>query len=79
MQEGDMVKLDLLVTHSGSRKSKAAWGRIKKFMEESCQLPTTGNKSKPADITPMCKTCGRKKPCSCLPGSSACGFFRTPA
>lgn len=39
MQEGDLVKIDLLVAHSGNSKSKAAWGRIKKDFEELAQQP----------------------------------------
>ena len=43
MQEGDLVKIDLLVEHSGSRKSKEAWGRIKKDFEEPAQQPTNSD------------------------------------
>lgn len=37
MQEGDIVKIDLLVATSGNRKSKDAWVRIKKDFEELAQ------------------------------------------
>jgi len=40
MQEGDIVKIDLLVATSGNRKSKDAWVRIKKDFEELAQQPT---------------------------------------
>lgn len=40
MQEGDLVKIDLLVATSGNRKSKDAWCRIKKDFEELAQQPT---------------------------------------
>jgi len=42
MQEGDLVKIDLLVEYSGSRKSKEAWCRIKKDFEELAQQTSNG-------------------------------------
>lgn len=52
MQEGDIVKIDLLVEHSGSRKSKEAWNRIKKDFEELAQQ-THNSQSMP------CHRCGK--------------------
>jgi len=52
MQEGDIVKIDLLVATSGNRKSKDAWVRIKKDFEELAQQ--TDNRS-----SVPCGDCGK--------------------
>lgn len=57
MQEGDIVKIDLLVEHSGSRKSKDAWNRIKKDFEELAQQThNTGSLKLLADLDHIMST-----------------------
>ena len=65
MEDGDITKIDLLVKYDGNRKSKEAWGRIKKLLDEPCKCATGSqwvryHKHHPLLEINFCPSCGGK-------------------
>lgn len=74
MLKEDVETVDGLINQLGFGGSvyKLPWGRIKKYLEESCQLPTTQVKT-PAAPTPVGEICAHYNPgWSCPFGRRAC-------